>query len=154
MAKKDKKRCSPSLIIREIQINITMSYHLTLVRMVIIKKSTNNNCWRGCGEKATFLHCWQESELLPPLWRRGGFSGGWVGEEFAWIGGDTGRHEFDSQVGKILQRRAWQSTPVFLPGESHGQRTWCTTFHEVTQSQTWLKQLSMHGELFRRSLRN
>ena len=54
---------------REMQIQTTMRYHFTLVRIAIIKKSTNNKSWRGCDKKGTLLHCWWKCKLIQPLWR-------------------------------------------------------------------------------------
>ena len=56
MTSKHIKRCSTLLIIREMQIKTTMRYHLTPVRMVIIKRPTNNKFWRSCGEKHTHIY--------------------------------------------------------------------------------------------------
>ena len=64
MANRHVKRCSTLLTIKEMKIKTTIRYHLTPVRMVIIKKSTNYRSWRGCRKKGILLHCWWECKLI------------------------------------------------------------------------------------------
>ena len=68
MANKHNKRFSTFLIIKEKQLKIAVKYDLTKIRMAIVKKSTNNKCYWGCGEKQSLLHCWWECKLIQPLW--------------------------------------------------------------------------------------
>ena len=70
MAKKHTKKCWTSLIIKERQVRTIVRNHVTPVRMAIIKKSTKNKYWQGCGVKETLLHCWWECKLAQSLWKR------------------------------------------------------------------------------------
>ena len=63
------KRCSTSLIIRGIQMKTTMRYHRTPIRMIIIKRNTNNKYWQGCGRKGNSVNCQWGCKLVQPLWK-------------------------------------------------------------------------------------
>jgi hypothetical protein len=67
MDEKHLKKCSTSLIIREMQMKITLRFHLTPVRMAKIKKSSDSRSWQGCRERGTLLHCWWDCKLVQPL---------------------------------------------------------------------------------------
>jgi hypothetical protein len=69
MAEKHLKKCSTSLIIREMQIKATLRFYLTPIRMAKIKNSGDSRCWQECGERGTLLHCWWDCRLVQPLWK-------------------------------------------------------------------------------------
>ena len=69
MTKKHMKICSTSLIIRKVQVRTSMGYPFILVRMAIIKKSTNNKCQKGCGKRKSSYTSRCECKLVQPLWR-------------------------------------------------------------------------------------
>jgi hypothetical protein len=62
MAEKHLKKCSTSLG----KYKTTLRFHLTPVRMAKIKNSDDSKCWRGCGERRAFLHCWWDCKLVQP----------------------------------------------------------------------------------------
>ena len=68
MTERQLRKCSASLVIREMQTKTTLRFHLTPVRMTKIKNTDDNLCWRGCGVKGTLLHCWWKCKLIQPLW--------------------------------------------------------------------------------------
>ena len=74
-----------------------------------------------------------------------GFPGPASGKEPACQCRRLKRKGFGPWVGKMPWRRAWQPTPVFLPGESMGREAWRATVHRVAKSRTRLKRLSKHG---------
>jgi hypothetical protein len=68
MAKNHMKKCSPSLATKEMQIKTTLRFHLTPIRIAIIRNTTNNKYWQGCWEKETLIQCWWECKLVQPFW--------------------------------------------------------------------------------------
>ena len=151
MAKRHMKICWTMLITREMQIKTTVSDHLTPFRIAIIKKSTNNKCYPGCGEKGIFLHCWWECKLVQLLWRTVPHSSTLVWK-IPWTE-EPGRlqsmgslgvgHDWATSLSLFTfmhWRRKWQPTPTFLPGESQGRgslmgcRLWGRTELDTTEA--------------------
>jgi hypothetical protein len=62
------KKCSTSLVIKEMQMKTTLRFHLALLRMTIYN-GKNNKCWWWCGKTGTLIHCWWGCKLVQPLWK-------------------------------------------------------------------------------------
>ena len=63
------RKCSNSLIVREMQIKTTLRYHLTPSRLANMTAGESGECWRRCGKIGTLMHCWQNCELIQLFWR-------------------------------------------------------------------------------------
>jgi hypothetical protein len=70
MVKKHMKKMLPIFAIKEMQIKTTLRFHCIPVKIVIIKNTTNNMCWRGYGEKRKLIHCCWECKLVQLLWKK------------------------------------------------------------------------------------
>ena len=63
------KKCSKSLLMREMQIKSTLRHHITPIRLSNIRKQQDDQHWRKCGRAGTLIHCWWSCELIQPFWR-------------------------------------------------------------------------------------
>jgi hypothetical protein len=63
------RKCSQSLVIKEMQIKITLRFYLIPVRIPKVINSGDSTCWEGCGERGTLLHHWRDCKVLQPLWK-------------------------------------------------------------------------------------
>jgi hypothetical protein len=64
MAEKYLRKSSKSLVIREMQTQMTLRFHLTPIRIAKMKVSGDSTCWGGWGERRTLLHCWWDFKLV------------------------------------------------------------------------------------------
>jgi hypothetical protein len=69
MIKIHMKKCSTSLVIKEMHIKTMLTFYLTLVKMAIIKNANNDKCCLRCGQKRTLIHCWGEYKVVQSLWK-------------------------------------------------------------------------------------
>ncbi|KAF0872727.1 LORF2 protein, partial [Crocuta crocuta] len=122
MANRHVKRCSMSLIIREIQIKTTLRCHLTLVRVVKMNKSEDSRCWQGCGETGTLLHCWWECKRVQPLWKTVRRFLKKLTIELPYDPATALPGIYPRDTGVVMHRGTW--TPMFIAALSTTAKTW------------------------------
>ena len=103
------------------QIKTTVRYHFTPVRMAAIQKSTNNKCWKGCGEKGTLLDCWWECKLVQLLWRTVWRFLKKLERNCHWPSNPTAGHTHQRNQN---WKRHMMNTPVFITALFTIARTW------------------------------
>jgi hypothetical protein len=78
MSEKHLKKCSTSLVTREMQIKTILRFHPSQVKMAEINKTNDSSCCQGCRVRGTLRHCCWEGKLAQPLWKSAGSaSGSW-----------------------------------------------------------------------------
>ena len=110
MANKHMKRWSTVYIVREIQIETTVRYHYTSIRMAKIWNTDNPKCWQECGAKETLIHCWWECKMVQPLWKTVGlFPTNWT----------CSHHTFQQSCSLLFTQKSWELMSTQKPVHTH-----------------------------------